>query len=287
MDPKPLVRDAARGMLLGLAVGDAIGTSVEFQPRGSFPPVTGMTGGGVFRLEPGQWTDDTSMALCLADSLLANGGWNPSDCMNRFRQWRDSGENSCTGTCFDIGNTVNAALRKFERDGEPYAGSQDPMSSGNGAIMRLAPAAIAYHRDPVQAERAAVLQGRTTHGSAECAEIAVSMARLLVTGDIAAVPNAPPPDTPESEIRSSGYVRHTWDAALWAVTSTETFRDAILKAANLGDDADTVAAVTGQIAGRIHGEAAIPPEWLEPLAWRDRIAETADRLYDVNPAPLA
>lgn len=270
--------DAARGALLGLAVGDALGTTVEFRPRGSFAPVTGITGGGPFGLEPGQWTDDTAMALCLGDSLLARGGWDAGDCVRRFVNWRDWGVNSCTGSCFDIGNTTTAALSRFLATGDPYAGSTDPGTSGNGAIMRLAPAAIAYGDEPEAAARAAVLQGRTTHASAECDEIAARMARLLVTGDIAAA-GGPGPEVPEREIRSTGYVRHTWEAALWAVRSTGSFRAALLKAVNLGDDADTVGAVTGQIAGRLYGAAAIPDEWLAPLAWREHIEEMAESLH--------
>ena len=115
--------DQAQGMLLGLAVGDAVGTTVEFKARGTFPPVTDMVGGGPFHLQPGEWTDDTSMALCLADSLIAKRGWDPGDCMNRFVDWRDGGVNSVTGSCFDIGNTTSNALDRYLRDGDAYAGS--------------------------------------------------------------------------------------------------------------------------------------------------------------------
>ncbi|MEO1491055.1 MAG: ADP-ribosylglycohydrolase family protein [Pseudomonadota bacterium] len=262
-------------MVLGLAVGDAIGTTVEFKPRGSFPPVTDMVGGGPFGLAPGQWTDDTSMAICLGESLVARAAWDPADCMNRFVNWHDHGYASCTGKCFDIGITTSAALTRYLATGDPYAGSTDPDTSGNGGIMRLAPAVVAHAGSP----DGAIDQSRTTHASAECLDFAKNMARLLLSGDLHSAEAALPPATPESEIRSSGYVRHTYEAAVWCVANTGTFETAVLKAANLGDDADTVAAVTGQIAGRIHGLAGIPGPWLDRVAWRDELLSLSDKLF--------
>src|SRR5262245_23797377 len=128
-----------RGCLLGLAVGDAVGTSVEFQPRGTFQPLTDMVGGGPFRLMPGQWTDDTSMALCLASSLLERRGFDARDQMERYCRWVSSGYWSSNGRCFDLGRTVAAALHRFQQSGEPLSGSTNPFSAGNGCIMRLAP----------------------------------------------------------------------------------------------------------------------------------------------------
>ena len=122
----PDLLDRFRGALLGLAVGDAIGTTLEFEPRGSFEPITDMVGGGPFGLAPGQWTDDTSMALCLAASLIDCNGFNARDQMERYCRWRDDGYMSSTGTCFDIGNTVASALRRYEATGNPVAGSSDP-----------------------------------------------------------------------------------------------------------------------------------------------------------------
>lgn len=133
----PVVEDRAIGALLGLAVGDALGTALEFRPPGTFEPIDDIVGGGPFGLEPGQWTDDTSMALCLADSLIGQGGFGAEDQMRRYVGWWRDGDNSVTGTCFDIGNSVAGALRRFERTGEPFAGSVDPNSAGNGSLMRL------------------------------------------------------------------------------------------------------------------------------------------------------
>jgi len=129
--------DRYRGCLLGLATGDAVGASVEFRPRGSFEPLTDMLGGGPFNLLAGQWTDDTSMALCLATSLLERDGFDARDQMERYCRWADHGYLSSTGTCFDIGGTVAAALSSFQHSGEPYAGSPHPQPAGSGRIMRL------------------------------------------------------------------------------------------------------------------------------------------------------
>ena len=132
-----MVVDRYRGCLLGLAVGDALGTTLEFQPPGSFEPTADKVGGGPFRLKPGQWTDDTSMALCLAESLIERRGFDPVDQLERYCCWYRTGHLSSTGRCFDIGSTTRAALHRFERTREPCCGSTDPATAGNGSIMRL------------------------------------------------------------------------------------------------------------------------------------------------------
>ena len=134
-------RDRFRGCLLGLAAGDALGTTLEFRKPGTFDPIDDLVGGGPFRLKPGQWTDDTSMALCLATSLVERGGFDPMDQIQRYvRWWREGYLSSIEGHCFDIGTTVSNALSRFERTGEPYAGSSlTQTTAGNGSLMRLAP----------------------------------------------------------------------------------------------------------------------------------------------------
>ena len=296
-------RNRARGCLVGLAVGDAIGTTVEFSRRGSFDRVTDMVGGGPFGLRPGEWTDDTSMALCLAASLLQCRGFDPKDQMDRYLLWRDEGYQSVNGACFDIGNTVSAALRRFEADGEPFAGSTDPRSAGNGSIMRLAPVAIAHHRNESLVAECAGASSRTTHGAEECVDacrmLGVVLARLIAGGGRGVITSLDPADIrsetlraiaegkyagkPEAEIRSSGYVVHTLEAALWCFDRESTFEGAVLAAANLGDDADTVAAVCGQIAGAFHGLSGIPERWRERVAWKSELETTADRLFAMNP----
>jgi len=125
-----------RGCLLGLACGDAVGTAVEFHRRGSFPPLTDMIGGAYFQLKPGQWTDDTSMALCLATSLTELNRFDPADQMRGYCKWVDEGYLSSNGRCLDVGNTVYDALERFRQTGEPFSGSTDPQSAGNGCIKR-------------------------------------------------------------------------------------------------------------------------------------------------------
>src|SRR5688500_7370578 len=159
-----------RGALLGLAAGDAVGTTVEFQPPGTFERVTDMVGGGPFGLPAGAWTDDTSMALCLAESLVKRAGFDPVDQLGRYVRWYREGHWSSTGTCFDIGNATRAALERFERTREPYPGDADPGAAGNGPLMKLAPIALAYARDPARAVRYAGLSARTTHGAPEAVD---------------------------------------------------------------------------------------------------------------------
>ena len=129
---------------------------MEFSPPGSFTPIVDMVGGGPFSLRPGEWTDDTSMALCLAESLVECRGFDPSDQLERYLRWYRTGHLSSNGRCFDIGGTVRQALTRFERTREAYCGSPDPEAAGNGSIMRLAPVPLFFARDPRGAiERAA------------------------------------------------------------------------------------------------------------------------------------
>ncbi len=299
------VLDRGRGALLGLAVGDALGTTLEFSARDSLPHQTEMTGGGPFGLAPGQWTDDTAMALALADALLAGPALDPRDLMQRFARWHDRGENSCTGTCFDVGTATRAALLRFARTGDPLAGDPDPATAGNGSLMRLAPVALRALGDPEEARRLAVLQGRTTHAAPLAVEGCALLAAMLeaaIHGDgrdavLAPRPWAGAPEIaalaagtwrgrPRGAIRSSGYVLHTLEAALWAVERTGSFEEAVVLAVNLGDDADTVGAVAGQLAGALHGASAIPRRWLDRLAWRDHLLGRADALLARSPMAL-
>ena len=131
--------DRYRGSLLGLAVGDALGTTLEFKSPGSFTPISDIVGGGPFRLIRGQWTDDTSMALCLAESLVTQRRFDPVDQLERYVRWYQDGHLSSTGTCFDIGITTAGALHSFERTRQPFCGVPDASAAGNGFLMRLAP----------------------------------------------------------------------------------------------------------------------------------------------------
>jgi ADP-ribosyl-[dinitrogen reductase] hydrolase len=294
--PDDPVVDRALGCLLGLAVGDALGTTLEFEKRDAKPPVTDMVGGGPFGLAPGEWTDDTSMALCLADSLIACGGLDQRDLMQRFVRWWREGENSHNGRCFDIGITTRQALASFEQTGNPVAGSTDTHAAGNGSIMRLAPVVLRWANEPEQAVAAARAQSVTTHGAPAavegCAVLAAILLDAIATADKAstlrsrrcsepvvdAVAQGSWRGKPRSAIHSSGYVVHTLEAALWCVDQGGDFSQAVLLAANLAGDADTVAAVTGQIAGALWGRKGIPPHWLERLVWRQEIEARGCRL---------
>jgi ADP-ribosylglycohydrolase len=297
-----------RGALLGLAVGDALGTTLEFHPPGTFEPVHDMVGGGPFGLRPGEWTDDTSMALCLAESLIERRGFDPVDQLERYVRWYRQGYLSSTGECFDIGNTVREALLRFEKSPASYCGSRAPMSAGNGSIMRLAPVPLLYARRPAEAIRRAGDSSRTTHQAREAVDACRYLAALLVhavdgvskdvlLGDLTVLATddlAPriraiargsftrrsPPD-----IRGTGYVAECLEAALWAFYVSESFADGALRAVNLGDDADTTGAVYGQLAGAVYGEEGIPPAWRERLAQGDLITRMADALFDLAETP--
>ena len=292
------IQDRARGALLGLACGDAVGTTVEFAPRGSFPPVTDMVGGGPFRLQAGQWTDDTTMAVCLAQSLVETRGFDPVDQLRRYVRWWRDGHNSPTGRCFDIGGTTSQSLAEFERTGEPYR-ALHPQNGGNGSLMRLAPIPIAY----AQPAEAAELQGMTTHASLEanaaCRVYALAMRRAIEGADKAAAlapaglgDDLPPAiaaivagsykDKPEALIKSGGYVVESLEAALWCVWRAADFEEAVLLATNLGHDADTTAAIAGQLAGALWGESGIPARWLATLWRRADLTTLADGLLELN-----
>jgi len=296
--------DRYRGALLGLAAGDALGTTLEFKSRGSFAPLTDMVGGGPFGLKPGEWTDDTSMALCLAESLVSEHGFDPLHQLETYVRWYRHGHFSVKGHCFDIGITTRGALENFMRDGEPYPGSTDPYAAGNGSLMRLAPAPLSAAGNPTQAVRLAAASSRTTHGAAECVDACRYFGGLLVGAvqgrskdELLAPGFAPVPGLwdaeplapkvaavaagsfrtkAESAVSGSGYVIHTLEAALWAFAATDTFRAGALKVVNLGDDADTTGAVYGQIAGAFYGVEAIPADWRAKLAMREQIEALAD-----------
>jgi ADP-ribosyl-[dinitrogen reductase] hydrolase len=288
------LRDRFRGALLGLAVGDAVGTTVEFSTPGTFEPVRDMVGGGPFRLPAGAWTDDTSMALCLAESLVERRVFDPVDQLERYVRWYREGYWSSTGQCFDIGNATRAALERFERTREPYPGDAAPDAAGNGPLMKLAPVVLAYASRPEEAERYAGLSARTTHGALEAVDACRAFARLLLgalhgevsrRSDTALHPKVVAALASMREppaVRGGGYVIDALEAALWALRTTRSFEAGVLAAVNLGDDADTTAAIYGQLAGAIHGLDGIPERWRERVHRGEEIVALADALYDLN-----
>jgi ADP-ribosyl-[dinitrogen reductase] hydrolase len=294
--------------MLGLAVGDAVGTTLEFKSPGSFRKINDMVGGGPFHLAVGEWTDDTSMALCLAESLIERRGFDPIDQLERYTRWAKHGHLSSNGRVFDIGSTVQAALARFARTREPFCGSSDTWSAGNGSLMRLAPVPLFYVELPQEAIERSGQSSRTTHGAQAAVDACKYFGGLLVGALLGATKSelladqySPVPGywqtnclCPEigeiakgsfkrlnpPKIEGSGYVVKCLEAALWAFYNSESFPEGCLLAVNLGDDADTTGAVYGQIAGAYYGEDGIPEEWRRKVAHSELIKSFADGLHE-------
>jgi len=265
------LKEHYRGCLLGLAVGDALGSTLEFNYPGCFEPITDMIGGGPFNLNPGEWTDDTYMALCLAESLITKKEFDPVDQLERYVKWFEEGHLSSNGVCFDIGMTILSSLMGFKKTREPYSGPTGNRTAGNGSLMRLAPVPLFHAKNPQTGIIMSGESSRTTHQ----APVAVDAFRYLGALIIGALGGAAkeeilcpfyfptlgywdrypicseltdvisgsfkrhnPPD-----IRGSRYVLKTLEAALWAFYNGNTFEEGCLLAVNLGDDSDTVGAV--------------------------------------------
>lgn len=301
-------RDRARGALVGLACGDAVGTTVEFSPPGTFEPVTDMVGGGPFQLRPGEWTDDTSMALCMAESIVDRRTLDLADHHRRYLAWYRDGRLSSNGRCFDIGNTCASQLHRFERTGEAVDPNPDQESAANGSLMRLAPVPIASFRDLAAAAELSAESSRSTHPAqrpVDACRVYGAMIAALIDGadyhdvahpdfwqwgelhpQVATVVSGSYRTKADHEIRGTGFCIDALKAALWAVEGAVDFRDAVLRATNLGDDADTTAAIAGQLAGARWGWSGIPTEWRERVVMADRLVSLADALHDLEgPAP--
>ena len=305
---KKSLRDRYQGALLGLAVGDALGTTLEFSRPGTFTPITDMVGGGPFKLQAGQWTDDTSMALCLATSLVENG-FNTFDQMSRYSRWYQEGYlSSRPGECFDIGVTTAEALDIFLTSGQPISGSTNRMKAGNGSLMRLAPVSMFFRQQESEVIEKSSISSKTTHAAPQSVDSCRYFAYLLLLafrGESKTVlcadhsrsalwSKAPLDQEVEEvaagsfksrqppEIMASGYVIKTLEAALWAFYRTESFSEGALMVVNLGNDADTVGAVYGQIAGAYYGVRGIPTSWLKKLYMKQEISELADKLYQLS-----
>lgn len=282
-----------------MACGDALGTTLEFTTRGRQAPVTDIVGGGPFGLRAGEWTDDTSMALCLATSLVERRAFDADDQMRNYNRWAETGWWSSNGVVFDIGATVSAALRRYRRTGDPMAGSTDPQTAGNGSLMRLAPIPMAYAHDLDACERYAALSSRTTHAAPEAVDACRLFARIVARAlrgadkeealgaDASTFRGAPTVEAlaqgsyralGEADVAGSGYVIRSLEAALWSVWTTPDAPSAILRAANLCDDADTTAAIAGQLAGALYGEHGLPAHWRKRLVRHDDIAALAEAL---------
>jgi len=305
-----------RGSLLGLAVGDALGAPLEGAPPGdgSSSAYEKMAGGSPFDVgpAPGGWTDDTSMALCLAASLVEKRGFDPLDQLERYLRWFRTGYMSSADRSFGFGGTVIQALLRFEQTPEPFCGSDDPLTAGNGCTMRLAPVPLFYARKPREAIERSADSSRTTHATATCVDACRYLAALLVGAlhgaakdellsenfsplpgywnerplhaEIAAIARGSFRRRNPPEIIGSGYVVASLEAALWAFHHSDSFREGCLKAVCLGNDADTTGAVYGQLAGAYYGENSIPQSWRQKLVRRELIESLADQLYALSSA---
>lgn len=298
--------DRIKGSLFGLAVGDALGAPIEFEPPGSFPPVTGFQNGGPYGLNAGEWTDDTSLALCLADSLISCKGFDPLDQITRYLRWYETGYLSVNDTIFDIGLTTREALHSFNKTGNPWSGPTHNRALGNGSLMRLCPVPLVYHHNPSLAIHLSGESSRTTHGNRQVID-ACRYAGAIITGALIGESKetltspfySPVPDywnsfplCPEIEdvasgsflrknppkIQGKGYVVQSLEASLWALAKGKNFKESVLLAVNLGDDADTTGAICGQMAGAIYGLPGIPKPLIEGLVKADVILDFAEKL---------
>jgi ADP-ribosylglycohydrolase len=264
-----VTRERYRGALLGLAAGDALGTTLEFERPGKFAPFTDMVGGGPFHLKPGEWTDDTSVALCLAESLVEKRGFDAKG--------------------FDIGNTVRSALENYLRTGNSFSGSKSPDAAGNGSLMRLAPIPLFFASNPKQAIHYAGESSRTTHGTKMAVDACRYFAGLIV-GTLRG--------TPKSELLSP-YFCPVDEANFWdengldpniaAIAAGSFKRKEPPKIRGTGFVVESLEAAltrpepfTVKIAGAFYGVVKIPPEWRAKLAMHDFIQEKADQLFAIS-----
>lgn len=278
------LRDRFLGALLGLAVGDAVSAATQFRKPGTFTPVGDMIGGGPFDLPRGGWSDDTAMALCLADSLLERDGFDARDQMERYRKWQQEGYLTATGQSVGItASTARAIAMSAWRRGALF-GSHDPAQLDPEPLSRVAPAVMFFFAASGQAVEQATEAARTTCQAPAVLDACRSLARALhaaLAGQpkaivlekaVQAIGNAP--GRTATGISASAALT----AAVAAFGATANFRDAVLYAANLGGDSDVISAVCGQLAGAYYSVKAIPTSWHNGLIQKDLIISYADRL---------
>ena len=281
--------DNKLGLFLGLAIGDALGAPLEFQ-KANEPDnyLVEYTTGGPHNVSIGEWTDDTSMALAMATSLIEKKSFDADDIMTKFCEWYQQGKFCTRDKCFDIGNTVYNALSSYSDSIkqnqflQPYRGMTSEDTSGNGALMRMAPVII-FAKDLDQAKILAVQQTLLTHGSELCVKYSTMLAEELYTGKaIEKYSQYKLPDNVKrEEVMSGGFVKETYEAAWWAFSTTNNFEDCIIKAVNRGHDADTTGAVAGMIAGRYYGYRNIPEHFKENLMMHKRLYDIAVSLSKI------
>jgi ADP-ribosylglycohydrolase len=302
LDAARTLRERFQGSLLGLAVCDALAAHTQFRKPGSFAVVGDLLGGGPFDLPRGAWTDDTAMALLLAESLLERDGFDAHDQVQRYARWQREGYGSATGQCVGISANVARALALAQYKRQPFAGSHDPEQLDKDPLSRVAPAVMYFFADAPAAVAKATEAARLTAQAPlvlDCVRLLAAMVHLALSGRDRSAVLRPPRDlwiTPSTrpevlavydgsyarrappEITGGGGILQALEAALWAFHGSETFREGALLAANLGRDSDVVAAAYGQLAGAYHGVSAIPGIWRNSLMKQEVVIESSDRL---------
>ena len=315
LDAARVVRDRYHGAMLGLAVGDALGASVQYRAPGSFTPLGDMLGGGPFEMPRGGWTDDTAMALCLAESLVECAGFDPADQATRYRRWQREGHLSSTGQCVGITAVVAQALATSKWSGKPFAGSHDPARLDKDALSRVAPVVLFYLAEPRSAVEFAAEAARTTDQSPILLDACRYFASLLIgalqgatrqqllspgfvpvedlwrqrplKSAIAAVAAGSYRNKAPSDVQGGGGVVEALEAVLWVLGHSQSFREGALLATNLGLDSDVTGALFGQLGGALYGVGAIPPGWRSALLKRELIEQLTDRLLAASLEKMA
>jgi len=285
------------GSLWGSLVGDALGVPVEFKDRATvqLDPVKDMREFGTHRQPRGTWSDDSSMLLCTADSLL-NHEYSLTDMGERFVRWMNEGLWTAHGNVFDMGGTTRTALVRIAK-GIPAdeTGGRHEDSNGNGSLMRILPAVLRFASEPLESfssrlEKVSAITHAHARSRMACVfyglmirqlllgrqpQAALDSARAEFTGwyerspEFSCFKHILADDLAllsESEIVSTGYVLHTLHASLWCLLTTKNFHDCVLKAVNLGGDTDTTGCVAGGLAGTVYGMKSIPADWIRQLA---------------------
>ena len=290
-----------KAVILGHAVGDALGVPVEFQTRKALDadPVTDMRGYGTYPVPVGSWSDDTSMTLCALDALAQKSFlWDAV--MVNFGRWYYKDEFTPTGKMFDVGTTCRLAIDDFflNQIDIDHCGRRDERSNGNGSLMRIIPFVLYAPNDLAFIEKASCLTHAHRCSQIACGIYSLILEELLSMRKVAAyteglrkaadhyghepewihfAPLLEIGKRSRDSIRSSGYVVDTLEAALWCLATTDSYRECVLKAVNLGDDTDTVAAVAGGLAGGVYGLKGIPQEWLKSLQRKDYIEALCEK----------
>ncbi|WP_022853912.1 ADP-ribosylglycohydrolase family protein [Thermodesulfatator atlanticus] len=305
-------RNRVIGGLLGLCIGDALGVPVEFESRNSLKvnPLTDMIGYRTHNQPPGTWSDDSSLAFCLAESLC--NGLDLQDIANRFVKWLYEGYWTPYGEVFDVGSTTRTAISRLKNGVPPLeAGPKDEFSNGNGSLMRILPLSFYLEkRDREQQFEVTHQVSRLTHGHlrAQMAcgiyiQIAINLLkgntpkmayermkntvsdyyskqpyatefqhfRRIIESDIS--------ELPKDAIKSSGYVIDTLEASLWCFLNNNSYTNTVLTAVNLGGDTDTLGAVTGGLAGIYYGCEGLPEKWISKIIRVEDIIRLGGKLY--------